>query len=657
MKALKIIAAAVLALHGLVHRRATALVTVNTFLFSIVSLVLLGGTGMSTAQVIADSSLLEISGDISADLTTHNLETFLDQILLNQLEANHIPGAAVAVVKNGQLLFAKGYGYADLENKTPVVADTTLFRTGSVAKLFTWTAVMQLVEQGKLELDTDINRYLETFQIPGTYPEPITLRHLLTHTAGFEDDLFGVLAREANDLEPLSEFISKHIPARVYPPGMVTAYSNYGVTLAGYIVEKSAGVPFEDYVDAKIFQPLGMTHTTFVQPLPTDLATDSAKGYTFSKTGFQENDFEYYQIAPAGSASTAVTDMSRFMLAFLQGGELDGNRILESSTVNAMLTRQFSNDERLSGFGFGFYEMPFAGYRIWGHKGETDFFRTLLILLPEKNLGIYVAFNAAGGGVAGNTLVASVLEHFFPKSVTTQRVATSSDLRHLTGLYSPTRSPQTTLQKLTQLFMPLYRPITVKNPESSVLELTLPFNPTAPLRWLEVELNVFQREDGKDTLVMKNGYLFLDSVAPKGFVHLNWLQQLVHQLWFPLACLVVLIIATVFTRVVLRSQVNAYGFWLTLTTTILALVFIVGLAIFLLTGIGEFAYGNTPRIIMIILVIPLLLIPLTLGEAIFTLLPQSSGTALMRSSTALVTLATLALLAWLNYWNLLGWCF
>jgi CubicO group peptidase (beta-lactamase class C family) len=626
-------------------------------LFTIVALTLLGGTVISTAQIIADSSLLETSPNANTTLTTQSLESFLDEFVPNQLESNHIPGAAVAVVKDGQLLFAKGYSYADLENEIPVVADTTLFRTGSVAKLFTWTAVMQLIEQGKLNLDADVNAYLETFQIPDTFPDVITLRHLLTHTAGFEDDLFGVLAREPDDLVPLSDFVSKHIPARIYPPGTVTAYSNYGVTLAGYIVEQVAGVPFADYVNAEIFEPLGMTRTTFAQTLPDDLAVNSAKGYTFSKAGFQESNFEYYQIAPAGSASATVSDMSRFMLAFLQDGELEGKRILEPSTINTMLGRQFSNDERLSGFGFGFYEMPFAGYRVWGHKGETDFFRTLLVLLPEKNLGIYVAYNAAGGGAASHALVAAVLEHFFPKPVDIPSVASSSNLQHLTGLYIPTRSPQTTLQKLTQLFMPIYQPISVKNLEPGVLELTLPSNPTAPSRWLELEPNVFQRDDGKDTLVIKNNQLFLDSVAPKGFMHLNWSQQQFHQLWFPLACIVVLIVATILTRVVLPSQANTYGFWLTLAITVLALVFIAGMVVFLLTGIQNLAYGTIPLLITVILAIPLLLIALTLGEAALTFLPQAGGTVAMRSTTALTALTTLAFLIWLNYWNLLGWHF
>jgi CubicO group peptidase (beta-lactamase class C family) len=629
------------------------LVKANLLLF-VITVFLSGGAVMSTAQVLADSSATPSTQITRTDITVKDLETFLDEVIPNQLASNDIPGASVAVVKDGRLLFAKGYGYANLENQIPVVANTTLFRTGSVAKLFTWTAVMQLVEQGKLDLDVAVNTYLETFQIPDTFPEVITLRHLLTHTAGFEDDLFGVLARKPNDLEPLGEFVAKHIPARVYPPGTVTAYSNYGVTLAGYIVEQVAGMPFAEYVDAQIFQPLGMTRTTVTQPLPADLANEVARGYTFTKTGFQPSAFEYYQIAPAGSASATVTDMARFMLAFLQGGELDGKRILGGSSVNTMLTRHFGNDERLSGFGLGFYEMPLGGYRMWGHKGETDFFRTLLALLPEKNLGIYVAYNAPGGGAAANTLVAGVLEHFFPKLVSTPTAAVSENLRHLRGLYVPTRAPQTTLQKLAQLFMPLYRPISVKSSEPGVLELSLPSNPNVSSRWLAVGSDIFQREDGKDTLVMKDGKLFLDSVAPKGYQHLNALQQLLFQPWFPLACLVILIVATVIARVTLPSRASALGYWLSLATSAVALIVLVGLVVFLLTGIGGLAYGNISPVIIAVLAVGLLLIPLTLGEATLALVPQWGGGVLSRSSSALTALAAAALVMWLYSWNLLG---
>ncbi len=191
---------------------------------------------------------------------------FLDHALSDQLTFHGIPGAAVAVVQGGKILHLGGYGQADLEKRKPVSAETTLFRTGSVSKLCTWTAVMQLVEQGRLDLRTDVNQYLFAFQVPETYPEPITLSHLLTHTAGFEDRAFGFYAHTAGDLLPLGRFLASHMPARIFPPGEVSAYSNYGASLAGYLVEQVSGVPFEENVEMQILAPLGMADSSFRSP-------------------------------------------------------------------------------------------------------------------------------------------------------------------------------------------------------------------------------------------------------------------------------------------------------------------------------------------------------------------------------------------------------
>src|SRR2546425_682667 len=202
----------------------------------------------------------------------HELETFLDRVVSMQLADDHIPGATVAVVKEGRLFFAKGYGNADRQHGKLVSANTTLFRIGSVSKLFTWTAVMQLAEQGKVNLHADVNTYLKTFHIPATYPEPITLAHLLTHSAGFEDRGTGIFAPTTSDLKPPGQWLAEHIPARVRPPGELTAYSNYGAALAGYIVEQVSGMPYAQYVEQHLFQPLGMRSSTFRQPVPGELA-------------------------------------------------------------------------------------------------------------------------------------------------------------------------------------------------------------------------------------------------------------------------------------------------------------------------------------------------------------------------------------------------
>src|SRR5215469_3828078 len=206
------------------------------------------------------------------ELTKADFETFLDALILSQLRNRNIAGAVVSVVKDGQMLFQKGYGYADFEAKRPVLPEQTLFRPGSISKLFTATAVMQLVEQGKLDLDRDVNDYLD-FAIPKTYPEPVTLRRLLTHTAGFEETLKNLFVAHEGDLKPLRTYLVNQMPARIFPPGKIPSYSNYGFTLAGYIVERTSGEKFERYVDNHILRPLRMTNSSFDQPLSSQLAS------------------------------------------------------------------------------------------------------------------------------------------------------------------------------------------------------------------------------------------------------------------------------------------------------------------------------------------------------------------------------------------------
>src|SRR5690348_12272681 len=211
-------------------------------------------------------------------LTAEDLHAFLDGMIPYTLHRGDIAGATVAVVKDGKLLFAQGYGYADLKTHAPVIADQTLFRPGSISKLFTATAVMQLVEQGKLDLDRDVNEYLD-FTIPKTFPEPVTLRRLLTHTAGFEESLKNLFVGQETDMKPLGTYLTDQMPARIYPPGKIPSYSNYGFTLAGYLVQRVSGEKFERYIDNHILKPLKMNSSTFDQPLPSQLAPQMSKGY------------------------------------------------------------------------------------------------------------------------------------------------------------------------------------------------------------------------------------------------------------------------------------------------------------------------------------------------------------------------------------------
>ena len=316
------------------------------------------------------------------------LEAFMDGIVEAQLEAYNIAGAVVAVVKDGSLFFAKGYGYADLKGRNRVQADKTLFRIASISKLFIWTAVMQLVEQGKLDLDTDINTYLTHFKIPDTYDEPVTLTHLMTHTAGFEEYVTGLFAKDTDRLLPLEDILAHELPVRVRPAGDVISYSNHGTAIAAHIVEKVSGRAWDDYVEENILKPLGMDHTTFRQPVPENVSANVSKCYTYSEGEFQEEAFVYVPLAPVASASTTATDMANFMIAHLNYGRFDNSRILNDEIARQMHGALFRHAPEVNPIAHGFFDISRNGQRVIGHGGNILYFHSQMALLLEQNVGL-----------------------------------------------------------------------------------------------------------------------------------------------------------------------------------------------------------------------------------------------------------------------------
>jgi len=272
-------------------RTATALAVA---LCSLPLLALAQGGGGSDAFAYKASDAAAKPLPAHGPTTVEEMEAFVDGFMSSQMKAGPVAGAAVIVVKDGQVFFQKGYGYEDFDKRVPVDPAQTLFRPGSVSKLFTWTSIMQLVEQGKLDLDADVNTYLKDFQVKSTWPQPVKLRNIMTHTGGFEDGGVGYLfAGKAEDLLPLGEWVAKHEPARVRPPttdfndGTGASYSNWATALAGHIVETVSGQSFDDYVAQHIFQPLGMERSTFGEPLPETLAPRMSGGYSFEAGTFK----------------------------------------------------------------------------------------------------------------------------------------------------------------------------------------------------------------------------------------------------------------------------------------------------------------------------------------------------------------------------------
>jgi CubicO group peptidase (beta-lactamase class C family) len=383
------------------------------------------------------------------ELTAEDVHAFLDGFVPMQLEREDIAGAVVLVVKDGTILFAKGYGYSDVEKKTPVTVDATLFRPGSVSKLFTWTAVMQLVEQGKLDLDRDINEYLD-FKIPAKFGKPITLRNIMTHTPGFEEQIKDLITEDAAPSATLKQHLVTHIPERIFPPGTTPAYSNYGASLAGYIVERVSGRPFNDYVTENIFKPLGMAHSSFAQPLPAELKALMSNGYRLGSD--KSKPFEIIEEAPAGALAATASDIAHFMIAHLQNGKFDNAQILRPETATQMHSRQFGLSPALNGMCLGFYEETRNGRRIIGHGGDTIYFHSDLHLMLENGIGFFVSYNSAGKGDISprSALWYHFLDRYFPYTPPkAEKLASAeADAKTVSGRYLTTRRSESSFLKV-----------------------------------------------------------------------------------------------------------------------------------------------------------------------------------------------------------------
>jgi len=439
----------------------------------------------------------------AAELTKADFETFLDALIPSQLRNRNIAGAVVSVVKDGQVLFQKGYGYADVEEKKPVLPGQTLFRPGSISKLFTATAVMQLVEQGKLDLDRDVNDYLD-FPIPKTYPQPVTLRQLLTHTGGFEETLKNLFVAHESDVKPLRTYLVNEMPARIFPPGKIPSYSNYGFTLAGYIVERVSGEKFERYIENHILKPLGMNNSTFDQPPPPQFASQMSKGYL--KASKTPCDFEFVQAAPAGALSTTAADMTRFMLAFLQDGSVDGVAILKPETVRQMQTRQFELHPMICGLGITFMEYWLNPLRAIGHGGDTVYFHSDMVLVPDAHVGYFISYNSLGKNVGGGRgeILRAFMDRYFPNpgepKVDVDASTQKTDSHKVGGVYDGTRRGQTTFLKLVALL----DQFKVSDDKDGVLTVEGNKNQSGELKkWKEIAPLVYREVDGSERIAFR----------------------------------------------------------------------------------------------------------------------------------------------------------
>ena len=614
----------------------------------------------------------------AADLADPDeLETFLDGQMAAHMEEFKFVGATLSIVKDGEVLLEKGYGYSDLEQRIPVDPKRTLFRPGSASKLFTWTAVMQLVEQGKIDLHTDVNKYLD-FEIPaqvhqsGQEPQPITMAHLMTHTPGFEDQGEALFLLEKEEMQTLGDYLKNYLPARVFPPGAVMAYSNYGTALAGYIVERVSGQLFEEYVEQHIFDPLGMKSSTFRQP-PAELDAELARAYNFAGGEYHEGSFEYIQARPAGSMSTTASDIARFMIAHLREGSYNGTRILEEETAREMHRKQFTHHPVLDGMTYGFIESTYNGRRTITHGGDTMLFHSGLYLLPEEELGLFVSYSG-GSFLARERLFQSFMDRYYPgESLPEIQQADDAQERvyKYLGEYHPNRRGFTSEDKILSLMQAVQVGLTADG------YLQVPYL-GGPVQFVELEPGVYTNRITEGTRLLRAlvfetdeaGRTMLYPDGPMTYMKAPWYSTgSFNGLLIGLSLLVLLgsttgwvaaFVLRLFRRQKTQSPRAAIAArWVATLYTLLAFVFLVGMA----SVVGQIdpAFG-VPRIffedppgIDVLMALPLVMALAGTAVVFFALFAWWKGLwhRGARIHYTLFAAATLALLWFMYFWNLL----
>ncbi len=443
-----------------------------------------------------------MSAGPAAPLTAADVNAWLDGYLPYALKTGDIAGAVVVVVKDGQVLTERGYGYSDVAKRLPVDPALTLFRPGSVSKLLTWTAVMQLVEQGKINLDADVNQYLD-FKIPERDGKPITMRNLMQHTAGFEEQAKGIISEDPKS-PAFDTLLKAWVPTRVFAPGSTPAYSNYGASLAGYIVQRLSGESFDSYIEKHIFAPLDMEHSSFRQPLPAKLVPLMSKGYPLASE--EPRPYEIIGPAPAGSLASSGEDMAHFMIAHLQGGEYHGNRILKAETAEMMHNSPLTMLPPLNRMELGFFETNINGREVIGHLGDTDYFHTSLHLFMDQGVGFYFSFNSPGkdgavGGLRG-ALFQDFADRYFPAVPPKPGVDEKTAAAHaalMSGAWANSRSSQSNFLAGIGFISQTKVGVGKKG------ELVLPFPGLngKPRHWIEVAPFVWSDADGHDRAAAK----------------------------------------------------------------------------------------------------------------------------------------------------------
>jgi len=639
----------------------------------------------------AQSVHLDLSTQIGVS-DPAEMEAFIDDYLAEQMESHHIPGVVITFVKDGEIFFSKGYGYADLENQTPMDVHETLLTTASLGKAFSAVGVLQQYERGAIDLHEDIRPYITDFQLQTNFDETLTFANLLTHTDGFEARLIGVAAQNPEGLISLGELIETYTPSQLYPPGQYMTYGDFAATLSGYLTQEVSGLSFEAYMESNILSPLGMTDSTFDQRLSDEMVARLATGYDYAEGEYHSGPVYYIRSTPAGGLRTTAANMNAFMLALLNGGEYKGVRILDEATTQLMHTQQFAPDPKMAGITYGLFEHFENDQRILLRDGDGVGTRSRMVLLPEQDMGFFISYNSGDSNLRMD-IISAILEHYYPIGDTTAPLPVEdyqARTKLFAGTYRPLNADVTSFGKSMFFFSQLVEITSTDEGYLSIVAAGMGGEQSSVMggfegisQWVEVEPLYFEQVGGKGQLsfVQNEAGEITQMISGQGyrstFTKLPWYKSLSFQMNLIQLVVLLLVSAVISTfvswplgaliRKLRKKTSNEPVVWGAISARLWAGIVAGMLGLFVLraiavlyaiggiVGMPNFVWGITEDMINSLnsIYLPTFL---ALALPIFTILAWRNRWWKMstRVHYTLITLAVFAGIWWANYWNLLG---
>ncbi len=594
------------------------------------------------------------------------LEAFMDGLIKAHMDDKNIAGATLAIVHNGKVVLKKGYGFADIQRQLPVNPDSTLFRVGSISKMFVWTSVMQLVADGKLDLNKDVNTYLKDFQIPATYDQAITLKHLMTHTPGFEDHVLNLFAKDETSLRPLADILKDELPYRVRAPYSQASYSNHGTAIAAHIVEVVSGISFYDYVQQKIIGPLKMSSTSFEQPLPEGLKKYMSSGYRVENNILKKQGFEFVPLYPVGAASASAESITHLMLAFLGNGQYEGYQMLDSATLEFMKGVAHQHHPNVNPMRYGFIDGSQNGVAVIGHGGDTFWFHSMMALLPEHQTGFFFSTNTDTGGGIAVKVFEEFMDQYFPDQRPLPKPLKVSKhwLEQFAGEYIGNRYPVKDLTKISMLFGRIH----VAVEDSTGLRITsdneshvyVPMDSSTFREEFNSDRFAFAKEDGqvKYAFIGWLPILALEKVVGVDLASTHYLVFLIiisvsmlTVMYWPLVYFLRKNYQRRFTESLAMPWAGKMIAWI---NYFFLTIFLVGLALSF-SDPYEIVYG-VPMSLKVLLVLPFFIIITTIAMCFLLIRLWMNSRYRLINRLCYGVLCVISWLAiWqLNYWNLIG---